>query len=397
MRNLRLYSTDAEFKTNEQNAGGDGSNIVTIVPGISKTNDERKSYFNQHNDIEVLNIRCDGYVTATTKSVGNTTYAKIKHISGTTEQVNLNYPAYTVDGFAQANSFVTITVPTQSAATFYYVVKNPENYVEAKYNITETGSATKIYNKSNYYADTFAYMELDGVILSAAPSFTFSTAGEHTVKFFFSGSPDNTFRYQSFQTVTALTEFTFHKGVTNIQSSFFNGCTNLKKVNFPNTPITLNDYCFQNSGIEEFTIRSNMSLNARVFYQARNLTSITIEDGVTTLTTQLFGYTDLKTISIPDSVTEIGNYCFQNNTGLTEITLPKNLSSLGGGVFSNCSGLTKITSLATTAPSIRYDAFQNVPYYGTLYYPTGSDYTSWFYRSSSYYTLGTYRWSSVKI
>ena len=397
MRNLRLYNTDAEFKTNEQNAGGDGSNVVTIVPGISKIKDERKSYFNQHDNIEVLTIRCNSYVTATTKAVGTTTYVKIKHVSGTTEEVNLNYPSDHSSGFTQAKPFVTITVPTQSAATFYYVVSNPENYVEAKYNVTDTSSRTNIYTKSSYYVDAFAYMEVDGTVLSAISAYTFSTTGEHTIKFFFSGAPNSIFNYQTFNGVTALTEFTFCKGVTAFTSNFFYGCSNLKKVNFPNNRITLPEYAFRNTGIEEFTIQPNMSLNARVFYQASSLTSVTIEDGVTALTTQLFAYANLKTISIPDSVTEIGDSCFQNNTDLTEITLPRNLSSLAGTVFQNCSGLTKITSLATTAPSISSTTFRYVPYYGTLYCPAGSNYSSWFSRASGYYTLGTYYWTREDI
>ena len=45
MRYLRLYSQDASFKADEINAGGTGSDVEAMVPGIVKTADLKKMYF----------------------------------------------------------------------------------------------------------------------------------------------------------------------------------------------------------------------------------------------------------------------------------------------------------------------------------------------------------------
>ena len=52
--------------------------------------------------------------------------------------------------------------------------------------------------------------------------------------------------------------------------------------------------------------------------------------------------TDLRTVMIPDSVTEIEAYSFNNCTNLSNVTLSKNLESMGSSVFGNCDGLTQI-------------------------------------------------------
>ena len=52
--------------------------------------------------------------------------------------------------------------------------------------------------------------------------------------------------------------------------------------------------------------------------------------------------TDLRTVMIPDSVTEIEAYSFNNCTNLSNVTLSKNLESMGSSAFGNCDGLTQI-------------------------------------------------------
>ena len=52
--------------------------------------------------------------------------------------------------------------------------------------------------------------------------------------------------------------------------------------------------------------------------------------------------TDLRTVMIPDSVTEMGGYAFNNCTNLSNVTLSKNLESMGISAFGNCDGLTQI-------------------------------------------------------
>ena len=85
----------------------------------------------------------------------------------------------------------------------------------------------------------------------------------------------------------------------------------------------------------------------------------------------------LTSIEIPGSVTSIGDYAFFGCTVLTSIEIPGSVTSIGNYAFSYCSGLTSVTSLATTAPALGFYAFDLISSDATLYYPAGSDYSSW--------------------
>jgi hypothetical protein len=56
----------------------------------------------------------------------------------------------------------------------------------------------------------------------------------------------------------------------------------------------------------------------------------------------------------------MGNYAFQDCTGLTSVTIPNSVTSIGGSAFSGCSGLRSITFKSTTPPSISSSTFYGV-------------------------------------
>lgn len=85
------------------------------------------------------------------------------------------------------------------------------------------------------------------------------------------------------------------------------------------------------------------SLNAWVFCNCVNLTSVIIPNSVTTIENYAFqGCSNLTSITIPDGVTTIENYAFQNCSSLTSITIPESVTSIGDYAFSGCNGLESI-------------------------------------------------------
>ena len=66
------------------------------------------------------------------------------------------------------------------------------------------------------------------------------------------------------------------------------------------------------------------------------ITSITLPNSITTIGQQAFeGCINLSSISIPNSVSSIGLHAF-SNSGLTSITIPKSVISISGNPFIRC-------------------------------------------------------------
>ena len=69
----------------------------------------------------------------------------------------------------------------------------------------------------------------------------------------------------------------------------------------------------------------------------------------------------IKTVTIKDGITSIGDYAFAYcSSGLTELTLPNSITSIGDYAFAYCSGLAKITSLAEIPPVCGFKVFNGV-------------------------------------
>ena len=108
-----------------------------------------------------------------------------------------------------------------------------------------------------------------------------------------------------------------------------------------------------NDGVEYIVA----SLVASCFKDCSGLTSITIPSSVTSLGDYCFSYcSGLTSITIPSSVTSLGESCFWNCSGLTSITIPSSVTSLGGYCFYFCSGLTSIT-IPSSVTSLGGDCF----------------------------------------
>jgi len=92
-------------------------------------------------------------------------------------------------------------------------------------------------------------------------------------------------------------------------------------------------------------------------FQNGVLTSITLPAGLKSIGIQAFGDADkLTSLTIPNSVTTISEIAFWNADSLTSVTLPTGLTSIAEGLFKNDSSLTSIT-IKPGIKSIAADAF----------------------------------------
>jgi len=85
------------------------------------------------------------------------------------------------------------------------------------------------------------------------------------------------------------------------------------------------------------------SIGNWAFMNCTNLKSITIPNSVTGIGANAFNNcTSLASITIPNSVTNIGSDAFSNCTGLKSIAVPKSVTEIGEGAFSKCTNLTSV-------------------------------------------------------
>ena len=90
----------------------------------------------------------------------------------------------------------------------------------------------------------------------------------------------------------------------------------------------------------DLTISGNGAMGDFDAPWGKNITSVTIENGVTAIGDQAFDYcTKLTSVTIPDSVTSIGDCAFSNCTGLTSVTIPDSVTEIGVWAFYGCDGL----------------------------------------------------------
>ena len=86
------------------------------------------------------------------------------------------------------------------------------------------------------------------------------------------------------------------------------------------------------------------SIGEKAFWRCSGLTSITIPDHVTHIERETFSECKrLANVIIPEGVTNIGEQAFRWCTRLTSITIPNSVVSIGDGAFDECKNLTSIT------------------------------------------------------
>ena len=147
----------------------------------------------------------------------------------------------------------------------------------------------------------------------------------------------------TFKNCEKLRNLTLPESVEGVAYNVFSGCTSLPS---EGGVVYADNWVLDYTGdAKEVVIRSGTTrILYAVFRGCSGLTSVTIPDSVTSIGDSAFdGCSSLTSITIPDSVTSIGGWAFSECSSLTSITIPDGVTSIGGWAFSECSSLTSIT------------------------------------------------------
>ncbi len=268
--------------------------------------------------------------------------------------------------FAYCSALTSVTIPN----TVTYIGGAAFSYCTALTSVSIPSSVTSIGERPFGYCSALtdinvapsntAYSSLDGVLYNSNKS-------------------------ELIQCPPGKTSVIIPNATTTIRKDAFSNCRSLISVTITNSVTSIGKYAFENcSALTSITIPNSVSLiEINAFNGCSALTEINVDSLNTTYSSQdgiLYNNnkTELKrcptgktSVTIPSSVTSIGDYAFFGCLALESVIIPSSVTSIGESVFSGCITLPSITipNSVITIGSYAFGLVNNIIYYG---YATGS-------------------------
>lgn len=196
----------------------------------------------------------------------------------------------------------------------------------------------------------------------------------------FDGSSSNPLWYDGvlFLNGEKVTDLVIPNDVTGIKKYAFYNCKDLKTIYITKSINKIESWAFANCGnVESIVVdeantiydsregcnaiieteTSNLLIGCKnttipnsitnigeyAFYKCSGLTSINIPDGITTIKDYTFsGCSSLANVNIPKSLTSIERRAFSGCSSLVSVNIPQNLTSIEDDAFSGCHNLDKV-------------------------------------------------------
>ena len=190
--------------------------------------------------------------------------------------------------------------------------------------------------------------------------------------------------YEAFWRCESLTSVTIPNSVTSIEGRAFKECTSLTSVTIPNSVTSIGWFAFEGTALYNdpanwengalyiddclikvdkgfaghFRIKENTRVIAGgAFRYCSSLTSVTIPNSVTSIGEEAFdGCESLTSVTIPDGVTSIGYKAFKGCKSLTSVSIPSSVTRIGYYPFKGC---TSLTSMVVASGNSTYDSRDN--------------------------------------
>ena len=164
--------------------------------------------------------------------------------------------------------------------------------------------------------------------------------------------------HRAFMYNNKVESITFNEGLETIRSYAFSNCNAVKSISLPVSIATLENNVFEGcDSLTEFRFPATFKeVPDGILYHCDKLQKVVLADGTTRINNYAFqACPQLSDINLEgqSALTYIGTYAFAN-TGFTTMTLPNSIAEMGYSAFRSCANLESI-NVPTQLTAVPYD------------------------------------------
>ena len=160
-----------------------------------------------------------------------------------------------------------------------------------------------------------------------------------------------TIEKEAFNGCSTIETLTLSKPLCSIGDVAFDNCTALKNIMYSST---LEDWCSIDFGNNALCYSNKLYINGKEI-----IGDVVLPNSVTKIPAYTFqNCTQITSITIPNTVTSVGKYAFNGCTKLNDITIPISVNKIESYAFSDCVNLKSI-EIENDATNIESNAFSN--------------------------------------
>jgi hypothetical protein len=185
----------------------------------------------------------------------------------------------------------------------------------------------------------------------------------------------NAIERETFRACTDITEVAIPATVRSIDEMAFYGCSTLASVAIPAGVERIGAAAFFSSALKNITIPQTITfIGERAFANIDSLDTINVEAGNTHYSSTdgiLYAPAENTLVQypahrsgdfiIPNNITTIGNSAFMGCTNVANVILPATLTNIGSNAFEGCAPNYALNMHGAVPPTIGYNAFINPP------------------------------------
>ncbi|MDE7214158.1 MAG: leucine-rich repeat domain-containing protein, partial [Anaeroplasmataceae bacterium] len=323
------------------------NNVLTEIPAYAFANDEK-----------IVNMKVSTSITSGYYVLENTFPDSVTTINEGALFNNASLEAFIVGNnvetiknnvFGGCVSLEDLTLPFVGEYRYF---TNPDDETTFGYIFSDSLEGILEGNADKLYA-----VEQNGKTYYLPKSFKYVTI-----------TNDTKIKDYAFENVTKLEWSTLPTGYdaahpfVEVGAYAFNHCTGLEGISFPNTTTTIGEYAFNNCAnyefyqiyipasvetIGEYAFKDMYSLECVTFADDINIKEIATgtfynDYRLTTVFTKDQQEEDI--ITVPTTVTTLGDVVFFNNTSATEVILPDTITHIGASILGGAGNVTKLTT-----------------------------------------------------